>query len=74
MLKYEVVDYTIPYYGNKRCHPYGTLRVTDGVITKLVKFGYKMENGKQVHYITFNRKRYEYAMTGLYPISIKIKE
>ena len=53
-----VVDYTIPMCGNKRCLPYGKLKVTDGITTKIVpiKDGDSIVDYKQ--YITFNRKRY----------------
>ena len=53
-----LVDYTIPMFGNKRCMPYGKLKVTDGVETKIVsiKDGDASVGYKQ--YFTFNRKRY----------------
>lgn len=74
MLNVMVVKYTIPLFGNTRSHPYGTLLINDGATTKLVKFGYKMKDGAQVDYITFNRKRYYYTINSVYPFQIVIKE
>lgn len=50
----QIIDYTIPLFGNKRIFPYFTLKVNDGEITKIVK---TKEDG-HIIYFTFNRKRY----------------
>lgn len=50
-------DYTIPLYGNKRCLPYGNLKITDGKVTKLCPIkDDDRHHGRQ--YICFMRKRH----------------
>ena len=53
-----IVEYILPMYGNRRCLPYGKLKVTDGTLTKVVpiKDGTQADGWRQ--YFTFNRKRY----------------
>ena len=60
----KIIDYTIPMYGNRRCLPYGKLKVTDGTTTKVVdiKDGTKEEGYRQ--YFTFNRRRYYLKSVG----------
>ena len=61
----RILDYTIPLFGNQRCHPYGKLLVSDGKLQRVVKFGYRLDSrGCQENYITFNRKRYKYRNIG----------
>lgn len=52
----KVLNYTIPYCGNKRIFPYGDLVVTDGSEKKTCKIKDCTNSSRQ--YITFNRKRY----------------
>ena len=54
MINIKTLKFTIPMYGNSRCIPYGTLSVSDGEITKIVKI--KDDGPRQ--YFTFKRKRY----------------
>ena len=75
----KLISYTIPMYGNKRIHPYGSLIVTDGITEKRVSFGCRKDKrGFQLppgrDYYTFNRKRYSCENTGsLYYPKIEIK-
>ena len=55
-MEIKVVEYIIPMYGNKRIFPYGTVKVTDGEITKFVKFS--QDNKWLKPSFTYNRKRY----------------
>lgn len=58
----KVVNYTIPYCGNKRIQPYGNLIVTDGIERKTCKIKDYEHSARQ--YITFNRKRYDVRNAG----------
>jgi len=53
-----LLDYTIPMFGNRRCMPYGKLKVTDGVETKIVPIKDGDASVGYQQYFTFNRKRY----------------
>lgn len=52
----QIIKYTIPFFGNKRSHPYGKIKVSDGKDTKIVNF----ENDS----FTFKRKRYQLENIG----------
>lgn len=56
----KLIDYTIPYYGNKRIMPYGKLLVDDGEVSKVVP----IEDDGIYQYFTFNRKRFYVANVG----------
>lgn len=60
----QIIDWTIPYFGNDNTMPYGTLLITDGETEKFCKTkGTKYyENGTR--YITFKRKRYKVVNNG----------
>lgn len=54
----RIVEYIIPMYGNKRCVPYGKLKVTDGVDSKIVSIKDGDESVGYKQYFTFKRHRY----------------
>lgn len=57
----RVIEWTIPYFGNRHTMPYGKLLVTDGVDEKVVSTkGDTLNSYERFHcqYITFNRKHY----------------
>lgn len=61
----RIVSWTIPYFGNVHCQPYGILEVTDGTTTKCCHTkGDKETDEVGYQYITFNRKRYEVVNEG----------
>ncbi len=67
----KVIDWTIPYFGNKRILPYGKLFVSDGKKEQFVK----MKEDRNGSYITFNRKRYAIRNNGsLYSPKLQIVE
>ena len=58
----RVIEWTIPYFGNRHTMPYGKLLVTDGTNEKVVSTkGDTLDSYKRYNcqYITFNRKNYE---------------
>lgn len=58
----RVIEWTIPYFGNRHTMPYGKLLVTDGTNEKVVSTkGDTLDSYKRYscQYITFNRKNYE---------------
>ena len=58
----RVIEWTIPYFGNRHTMPYGKLLVTDGTNEKVVSTkGDTLDSYKRYNcqYITFNRKSYE---------------
>lgn len=58
----RVIEWTIPYFGNRHTMPYGKLLVTDGTNEKVVfTKGDTLDSYKRYNcqYITFNRKSYE---------------
>lgn len=66
----EVLSWTIPTYGNKHSSPYGSLLVSDGILTKTVQTQEDL-NGT---YINFNRKRYQVENKGsLYSPKLTLK-
>lgn len=66
----KIKRYAIPMgTRNKFDSPHGELIVTDGKVTKCVRFGYmRDEFGAQLppceQYVTFQRKRYKYHNVG----------
>lgn len=50
----DIISWTLPMFGNNRCLPYYTLRISDGNTSKLVK---TKEDGPNIYFI-FNRRRY----------------
>lgn len=58
----RVLEWTIPYFGNRHTMPYGKLLVTDGTDEKVVSTkGDTLDSYKRFYcqYITFKRKHYE---------------
>ena len=58
----RVVEWTIPYFGNRHTMPYGKLEVTDGETTKVVSTkGDTLDTYPRYYcqYITFKRKAYK---------------
>lgn len=58
----RVIDWTIPYFGNRHTMPYGKLLVTDGTDYKVVTTkGDTLDTYKRYgcQYITFKRKAYK---------------
>ena len=58
----RVLEWTIPYFGNRHTMPYGKLLVTDGVDEKVVSTkGDMLDSYKRYgcQYVTFKRKAYE---------------
>lgn len=58
----RVIEWTIPYFGNRHTMPYGKLLVTDGIDEKVVTTkGDTLDSYKRYgcQYITFKRKTYE---------------
>lgn len=53
-LNIQVLDFTIPLYGNKRLFPYYKLKVSDNYRRKII---ITKEDGAIIYFI-FNRKRY----------------
>ncbi len=72
----SVVSWAVPMCGNRHFMPYGTLRVTDGVTTKICQTkGDRWVDHDGYQYITFKRKRYKVINSGklLFPI-LSLKE
>ena len=60
-----ILNWTIPYFGNKHIMPYGTLLVTDGTEEKVCKTKGDLEyDNSDYQYITFQRKRYRVVNKG----------
>ena len=58
----RVIEWIIPYFGNRHTMPYGKLLVTDGESEKIVSTkGDTLDSYKRYgcQYITFKRKTYE---------------
>lgn len=67
----KVIDYMVPFLGNKRVLPYATLLVSDGKITKVIKTK-EDQNGQ---YLVFKKKRYGIKNLGsLYCPRLQITE
>lgn len=60
----QIINWTIPYYGNRHIIPYGKLLISDGVDEKLCKTKGDTEFDIGPQYITFKRKRYEVVNKG----------
>lgn len=50
----KLIEYTIPFFGNRRCLPYGKMLISGGGKKKVCEI---REDGVD-QYIIFNRKRY----------------
>lgn len=67
-----IVGYTIPFYGNRRCMPYGKIKILQNGIETLRPIK-DAPDGTQ--YITVARKRYTVVnVGGLYSPVYKIKK
>lgn len=67
----KVIDWTIPFFGNKRIFAYGKLLVSDGKKERIVK----TKEDYCGSYITFNRKRYRIKNNGsLYSPKLQVVE
>lgn len=53
----KIIDYTIPFCGNKKLFPYATLLVCSGETRKVIK----TKEDRNGSYFVFNRKRYRIA-------------
>lgn len=75
MIQVQVINWIVPYFGNVHIMPYGTLRVTNGEVTKICKTkGDKNTDVLGYQYITFQRKRYKVINVGrLYSPQIKLE-
>jgi hypothetical protein len=75
MIQVQVIDWIIPHFGNTHIMPYGTLRVTNGEVTKICKTkGDRNTDIVGYQYITFQRKRYKVMNVGsLYSPKIKLE-
>jgi len=61
----RILDWTIPYFGNRHIIPYGKLLVTDGTEEKVCKTKGDLEyDNSDYQYITFQRKRYRVVNKG----------
>lgn len=67
----KIVDYTIPFYGNRRLFPYATLYICDGKNRRIIK----TEEDVNGSYFIFNRKKYRVVNHGsLYNPKLQVAE
>lgn len=70
----QIIDWTIPYYGNRHIIPYGKLLVSDGETEKICKTKGDTEFEHGLQYITFKRKRYLVVNCGsMYSPKLKLE-
>lgn len=75
-MKIRIIEWVIPYFGNKHFMPYGTLLVTEGEHTQVCRTkGDRYDTVSSIgQYVTFRRKRYKVINNGgLYSPQIVLK-
>ncbi len=60
----KIIEWILPYFGNRHIIPYGKLLVSDGVDKKICKTKGDTEFERGPQYITFKRKRYRVVNEG----------